>query len=383
MKLETFEYVDGEWSVKLKELTKLDSPQTLGLVFADNQIEEIESHLAYLQQAFPQTVFIGGSTAGEILGSEVKDESIAVSLIQFEKSRFQVVSAAVDDFVDAQSLGEFLGSKLKSFENPLAPLKGIFVLSDGINVNGTPLVKGITAGSPQTIITGGLMGDGSRFEQTYVLADKQWASKQVVAVGFYGKNLSLSHGSKGGWDVFGPERLVTHSVDNVVYEFDGAPALELYKTYLGELSSGLPGTALLFPLSMIGADGERLVRTIVQVDEEKNALIFAGDVPQGSRVQLMKANFDRLIDGAYSAAELVAWSELSPKYPTLSIAISCVGRRLILKGRIEEEVEATLDALPDNTQQIGFYSYGEISPLGNGVCSLHNQTMTLTTIREM
>jgi hypothetical protein len=293
-----------------------------------------------------------------------------------------VVTAQVDDYADASAIGEFLGAELKSFEAPKRPMKGLFVLSDGLNVNGTHLVNGLKAGSQQAMITGGLMGDGPRFGQTFVLANGSWASKQVTAVGFYGSQLSMSNGSKGGWDVFGPERLVTRSTDNVVYEFDGSPALDLYKTYLGELASGLPGTALLFPISMIGEDGERLVRTIVQVDEAENSLIFAGDVPQGARVQLMKANFDRLIDGAYSAAELVDWSDVSSSQPTLSIAISCVGRRLILKGRVEEEVEATLDALPENTYQIGFYSYGEISPTGSGVCSLHNQTMTLTTIRE-
>ena len=67
---------------------------------------------------------------------------------------------------------------------------------------------------------------------------------------------------------------------------------------------------------------------------------------------------------------------------TLAIAISCVGRRLVLGERTEEETEATLDVLPDGTQQIGFYSYGEISPLSSGRCDLHNQTMTLTTISE-
>ncbi|BBP44376.1 FIST signal transduction protein [Thiosulfativibrio zosterae] len=382
MKLETFEYVDGDWSVDLDDLAALDSPNTLGLVFADNQLDNIEAALAYLQEGFPQTTFIGGSTSGEILGAEVKDESIAVCLIQLNKSQFKVVTAQVDDYADATAIGEFLGAQLKSFETPKLPMKGLFVLSDGLNVNGTHLVNGLKAGSQQAVITGGLMGDGPRFGQTFVLANGSWASKQVTAVGFYGSQLSMSNGSKGGWDVFGPERLVTRSTDNVVYEFDGSPALDLYKTYLGELASGLPGTALLFPISMIGEDGERLVRTIVQVDEAENALIFAGDVPQGARVQLMKANFDRLIDGAYSAAELVDWSDVSTSQPTLSIAISCVGRRLILKGRVEEEVEATLDALPENTHQIGFYSYGEISPTGSGVCSLHNQTMTLTTIRE-
>ena len=38
--------------------------------------------------------------------------------------------------------------------------------------------------------------------------------------------------------------------------------------------------------------------------------------------------------------------------------------------------------LPKGTKQIGFYSYGEISPYTTGSCDLHNQTMTLTTVTE-
>jgi hypothetical protein len=59
-----------------------------------------------------------------------------------------------------------------------------------------------------------------------------------------------------------------------------------------------------------------------------------------------------------------------------------VGRRLVLGSRTEEEIEATLEVLPKGTQQIGFYSYGEISPYTAGTCDLHNQTMTLTTLSE-
>ena len=119
--------------------------------------------------------------------------------------------------------------------------------------------------------------------------------------------------------------------------------------------------------------------TILAVDEVAQSLTFAGDVPQGALAQLMRANLDRLVEGASDAA--LATSAKADG-PILSIAISCVGRRLVLSERIEEETEAALDALPKKTRQIGFYSYGEISPHTDGTCDLHNQTMTLTTIAE-
>lgn len=63
--------------------------------------------------------------------------------------------------------------------------------------------------------------------------------------------------------------------------------------------------------------------------------------------------------------------------------ISCVGRKLVLRQRIEEEVEAVRDVLGEGPVLCGFYSYGEISPFTPGAdCSLHNQTMTITTFSE-
>jgi hypothetical protein len=159
----------------------------------------------------------------------------------------------------------------------------------------------------------------------------------------------------------------------------------LYKRYLGDRASGLPATALLFPLALRSgsSDPKVLVRTVLSVNEENQSMTFAGDVMQGHLAQLMRANFDRLIDGASQAALHTRSAADVPGRETLSIAISCVGRRLVLGERTEEELEAALDDLPEGTKQIGFYSYGEISPYTTGQCDLHNQTMTLTTISEL
>jgi len=110
-------------------------------------------------------------------------------------------------------------------------------------------------------------------------------------------------------------------------------------------------------------------------------MTFAGDIPEGYYAQLMCANFDRLIQGAGEAAVSIG-NGAATGQASLAIAISCVGRRLVLGDRAEEETEAALEALPPDTRQVGFYSYGEISPYATGHCDLHNQTMTLTTISE-
>jgi hypothetical protein len=267
---------------------------------------------------------------------------------------------------------------------PKRDLVHVFVLSDGVNVNGSELVRGLTEHLPPHVaLTGGLSGDGERFKETLVLWDDTPQPGIVAAVGLYGDRLKVGFGSVGGWDPFGPERLITRSKGNVLYEMEGQSALALYKKYLGEHAAGLPATGLLFPLSLrTQRSDEAIVRTIVSVDEEEQSLTFAGEMPIGAHARLMKANFDRLIDGAVGAAR-ASFETIGSVAPDLAILISCIGRRLILKQRTEEEVEGVREILGDGAVLSGFYSYGEISPFTPGAtCELHNQTMTITTLSE-
>ncbi len=250
------------------------------------------------------------------------------------------------------------------------------------------MVKGLNKINKEVIITGGLAGDGPNFKRTWVICDGERLEHHAVAIGFYGKNICFGHASKGGWDIFGPERRITRSEGNVLYELDNHPALSLYKEYLGERASGLPSSGLLYPLAIrdpSSKENNPLVRTILNIDEKTQSLIFAGDMPTGYYAQLMRANFDRLIVSASEAGEIAKnyyCKEGTNLSPVLALDISCVGRRLLLGERTEEETEATFNILPKDSMQIGFYSYGELSPGGMRNCELHNQTMTITTLNE-
>ena len=154
----------------------------------------------------------------------------------------------------------------------------VFVLSDGLGVNGSDLAKGLQQNLPQNVgVTGGLAGDGANFQETLVISNDHAPDKDIIiALGFYGKRLRVGYGSAGGWDPFGPERLITKSQGNVLFQFDGHSALEVYKQYLGEHARGLPSTGLLFPLCIKTNTGEvELVRTILSVSEEQQSMTFA------------------------------------------------------------------------------------------------------------
>ena len=332
-----------------------------------------------LREAYPKASLVGCSTAGEICGTEVADDTVVATAMRLERSSVRSVCRSLTDATESRRVGEALAKDLVH-----AGLAHVFVIAEGLRVNGSELVEGLRLGLPAHVaITGGLAGDGARFERTTVVHQTEQVEGAVVAIGFYGEHFRVGYGSMGGWDPFGPDRLITRSAGNILYEFDGRPALELYKSYLGPHAHELPSSGLLFPLSLRRADGgPRVVRTILGVDEEAGSLIFAGGVPEGDYAQLMKANVDRLIDGAHGAASACV-APMSEGTADLAVLISCVGRKLVLKQRVEEEVESVRDVLGPGTVLSGFYSYGEIAPFSTSAkCELHNQTMTITTFSE-
>ncbi len=204
----------------------------------------------------------------------------------------------------------------------------------------------------------------------------------MSVVGFYGESLRIGIGCNAGWSRFGPPRSVTRSLGNTLHELDGRPALDLYKEYLGELASGLPASALRFPLSIRRSDaGRTVVRTVLAVDEAARSLTFAGDIPQGAEAQLMRANNEALIQSAADAG-VQATAALDGTKASLTLSISCIGRRLVLGERTDEEIEAVVEA-DTGAAHVGFYSYGEIlREAGDDASGLHNQTMTVVAFGE-
>jgi hypothetical protein len=361
----------------------------LVLVFGATAILRQPQLTGAIRNDYPAAHIFGCSTAGEICGTQVSDDSLVVTAVRFEHTQLRSVQINLSRTPDSFQAGEWIAKKLPASVRDAVTgveeiLAHVLVLSDGLKVNGSDFVAGLMTHLPEGIsLTGGLAGDGARFDETLVFEDDVPRKDTIAALGLYGSRLKVGFGSLGGWDSFGPERLITKSKANVLYELDGHSALGLYKQYLGEHAKGLPSTGLLFPLSIRTQSGETpVVRTILSVDEAAQSMTFAGDIPEGAYARLMKANFDRLIDGATGAAR-TSYEAIGSGAPELAILISCVGRKLVLKQRIEEEVEAVRDVLGQRATLAGFYSYGEISPFTPGAkCELHNQTMTITALSE-
>ncbi|HHH51776.1 MAG TPA: hypothetical protein ENK76_05355, partial [Campylobacterales bacterium] len=350
------------------------------IVFAFGDRDTIKKADIYekLKILYPKADIVGCSSSGNILGDSISDASIVAIAISFDKGRVEI---SVEDFSDTDNQCK---ASYQLIENlPKENLQHIFILSDGLNMNGSFLAKGanqaVTSG---VTITGGLAGDGIDFEETWVIANDIASQNRMVAVGFYGESFHISSGCYAGWEEFGIYRRITKSINNIVYEIDGKPALDLYKKYLGEYAENLSANGLRFPFNIKKENEDyAVIRSVLSVDEDKKALIFAGDVPNGSFARLMKSDIDGLIDGSEMAASNI--KQYNTK-TALGLVVSCIGRRVILNQLSDEELESIADILGDNVELTGFYSYGELAPYSDKVlsCQLHNQTMTLTVIYE-
>lgn len=365
-------------TVAVNALSALD-PDLL-LVFGSMDHLQAPDFTATLRAAMPRAHLLGCSTAGEISPQGVDDHSCVLTAVRFDQIRLTEASTVLADMADSFAAGERIGAALQASD-----LKAVLVFGPGVGINGSALVDGIAAQVGSAIpITGGLAGDGGAFQRTLTLGSAGISEQTIVALGLAGEALCFGHGSFGGWAPFGPARKVTRCKGNVLYELDGEPALAVYKRYLGEHAQGLPATGLLFPFAMLGADQNAvgLIRTIMAVDEAEGSLTLAGEITLNGSLKLMHASTDSLVDGAEAAAQ-AAWDMARQSGDSLAILVSCVGRKLVMGARVDEEIEAVADVLGARATITGFYSYGEISPfIPSASCKLHNQTMTITCLSE-
>ncbi|MGV9002936.1 FIST signal transduction protein [Flavobacterium sp.] len=354
--------------------------ENVNLVLAFAQRTLLDQILPYntLKERYQNAEIILCSSSGQISNDCNVENEVVVTAISFDKTKIKTTQ--IDILLD-NNLDE-LGKKIKT-DLLSDDLKSILILSEGSFVNGTELINELIKQTNKSIpIFGGLAGDEFSFEKTVVGLNADATSGKIVAIGFYGNHIHFGFGSEGGWGDFGPEREVTKSDKNILYKIGDRFALDLYKEYLGKYAEELPSSSLYFPLSMKETpNSESVVRTILAIDEESKSMTFAGNIPEGSFVRLMKGNTDKLIDASSKAALKIGIK--TSKDTQLALLVSCVGRRIVLGDRVEEELEVVKEIFGEKTILCGFYSYGEISPtLENVACELHNQTMTIATLYE-
>ncbi|HEY0779470.1 MAG TPA: FIST N-terminal domain-containing protein [Gemmatirosa sp.] len=380
MKLEQFQWTPSAGWDRPPQSAATGASAQLALLFGRGSLVAAQQVATLVRDAFPNAHLFGCSTGGEIHGTRVDDDTLTLTAVSFDHARIATARVTIADPADSFTAGAELVRQLDG-----EGLRHIVVVSDGLRVQSSALVRGIAAAVPEGVtVSGGFAADGDRFATTHVWCDGEPESAAAVALGFYGDRLRVGVSVTGGWGPFGPDRRVTKSRQNVLYELDGKPALALYKEYLGEYADGLPASGLLFPIEVRRTrDGGRFLRALLAVDEEAQSITFAGDVPEGAYARLMVGHIEDLLDSAQIAAE-ASRDGLGAPRAELSFVVSCNARRAVLRQRVEEEVEAVRDVLGATTAMTGFYSYGEIAPTHGGTDpELHNETMSITTFAEV
>ncbi|MBF0137774.1 MAG: FIST C-terminal domain-containing protein [Magnetococcus sp. DMHC-1] len=338
---------------------------------------------SHLQADYPRAQLVGCSTAGEIFRDGLLDRSCLLTAIHFDHTTVRVVDADIGDMDASRHTGEALGQALAGDD-----LAGVLMFGIGLQINGSDLIEGVVSRIGSDVpISGGLAGDGSAFQRTWVLSGSGISDRKVVAVGLYGNRIRLGHGSFGGWEPFGPYRKITRAEGNILFELDGESALDIYRRYLGDHARDLPASGLLFPLEILNEHHSTLglIRTILGIDASTGSLILAGSIETNGYLRLMHATTRALIHGAQLAAD-TSMTQLGQKASTgqgLALLVSCVGRKLVMGDQTDDEIMAVVNRVGPGFVYAGFYSYGEICPMeGFRTCKLHNQTMTVTLLTE-
>lgn len=330
---------------------------------------------------WPAAEHVYCSGGGQINDGSVSDEDTIVTVIEFAEATVHTVLRTGVEISCSAAVGTDIGRALAD----VPALSHVLVFAEGISLNAAKFIHALNDELPSNVkISGGLASNGLELSRTVVGLNDPPSSGCVVAVGLAGPSIVTATGSVGGCELFGPERIVSRADAATVYELDGENALEVYKRYLGSFAAELPGIALLFPLAVWEqVDGPLSVRSILAIDESVGALRFGGDIPEGSIVRLMRGTTDRLIDGAASAARLA--NDLDGVEASLTLCVSCIGRRAVMRSRVEEELDEVVSA-SQGSPVVGFYSNGELAPPTDGReharAVLHNHTMTVTSIGE-
>lgn len=378
MKVQQMHWSPGEgWRAASSDGAGRDAQ--LVLLFGSAKLIQASEAFALCRRDFPEAHVLGSSTAGEILDTDVRQDTVTITAVTFERTSVAVAKVALREPGESFAAGAEL---VRAFDP--AGLKHLFVLSEVLQVDASQAVDGIRSALPPGVtVSGAFSADGDRQQVSHVWCDGDPAESTLAAVGLYGDHIRVGAAATGLWGQFGPLRTITKSEGSVLHELDGRSAISLYKAYLGELAAGLPATAWLFPLALsVGDSGGAVLRGVLNIDDATETMRFAGSMPEGAQVRMMMGSIDTLLEDTRAAAA-ASLSGLGGASPVLSILASCNGRRHVLKQRLEEEVEAVRDALGASAVLTGFYCCGEIAPVAPGEGpELHNQTMAITTLAE-
>lgn len=369
MRLEQRCWAAGKWEAAGGQ--SMNGEADLVLAFGSAATMRDGKALGRLREEYPAARLLGCATPAGIHGARSHEHQLASTAIDFDHSTVRSARVEVGSAPDGYVAGQRLADALWADD-----LVHVLLLCDASGATAGDLTRGLAHALPDGVtFTGGISASG------LVFLDDSAAQNAVAAIGFYGKRLKVTCGCGGQWELFGPERHVTRARGNILYELNDRPAFEVYHEDLGRYAGEIAAIGVHFPLSVRTNDPTQgVARAVVGADREHGTLTLAGDATEGGFARVMRASHDGLLRGAGLAADNCCPGGQPPQ---LALLVSGMNRRIVLKNRASEEMEAVRDVFGPGTVLTGFYGAGEIAPAEAGERpEFQNQTMAVTGFSE-
>ena len=346
---------------------------TLAIVFC-SVVQNRKDLVAFFNEQ--KVDVFGSTTAGEIVDSEVMEQSTVIMLLNINKEQYKIFTEeSADTYKVSNDMAVFAK---KTFANP-----SIIVVSAGLTIDAEQIIKGVHDVDATLPLFGGLAGDDLTMKASYVFSNNYESSNGIIALIIDNDKINVQGIATSGWDNIGIEKTITNSAGNVVYTIDDEPAVDVFVNYF-QFTDSVDDTAQIiaqnfaqYPLQLKKENGNVVLRAPLMVDIESRALIFAGGIPQGSKVKFsVPPGFD-LIE---KTTERI--SEIKTHIPEADamIMFSCKARHMALGPMTGDEADKIRGIW--NKPLIGFFTYGEIGSAKDNSCEFHNETCSMVVLKE-
>lgn len=357
-----------------KSMTDSFAP-TVAIVFleADMAHEEICSVLSE-----KGIQIFGASSGSNFTDGEIESNSVVVLLLEIKQEYFQLKLATAEKGTTKESAEEIGRAGMAAFHKP-----SFLIVSGGITSDGDEIVDGIESiCGKDTTIFGGMAADSLKMIRTFVFTSDQLTDKGLIALILDEEKIILTGKAIGGWRPVGIDHVITHSNGNILYTIDDEPALQFISRYTGVKDFFGPEVSNVilsanFQLQLKRENKHSVMRTPMYANPDDHSIVFAGSLPQGSKVRLSMLPGFEVIDGALK--DFAEYKNDQPEADAL-IMFSCAGRQVSLGPFVSDEINGIQENW--NVPMAGFFCFGEIGKVEKGNTEFHNMTCSLALLKE-
>ncbi len=324
-------------------------------------------------------IVMGSTTAGEIfanenLGVNEVDGTIVAMLLDINPTALAFKFSSLENETSYFQMGKNIGIWAKyKFKNP-----AIITITSGLDFDNDAYTQGLTHQGIEYIF-GGSAGDDMRLKETFVFSKDNFSNHGVITLVLDRDKIDIVGSRAFGWVGIGKDRIVTKAEDNIVYEVDGNPAIDFYKDYLNITDNeDIPAIGIEYPLEVTMKSGLVVYRAVLGIDEEKNALIFAGHVEEKSKIRISAPQGEGIVKYVGNSIDK-ALQERPDFKPEIGLVFPCCSRKQVLGNLAVKEIELAYKC--SKVPLIGFYAYGEIGAFPGGY-AFHNETFVTALLSE-